>query len=129
MDNFPRTPKPIAGPPRLAEIITPSEVKFIGQQIGSAEDEFKLKMSHFFQVDPKIIKRAYLVRLSYGESPAPSVVLCIRLLDEFEHELHRGSRHIFGEIHRRGDSYDHMLIDEDQEQELKKVCKPFYELA
>ncbi len=129
MDNFPRIPKPAGRWPELAEVITPHNVEFIGEQGGPAEERFKARMSYFFGLTPNIIKRAYLARLTCDESPGANVVLCLRHIDSVEHELRRGFRHMFGELRRRGDSYDHMVIDEEQEQKLKKVCKPFYELA
>jgi hypothetical protein len=78
---------------------------------------------------PQMVRRAYLVRLAYDDSPAVTVVLCIRHVEKIEHELARGFRHMFGEIRRGGDFYDTMIINEAQEQALKQVCKPFYELA
>lgn len=36
---------------------------------------------------------------------------------------------MFSEIQRSGKFYDWMTLAEEQEQELRKVCKPFYELA
>jgi hypothetical protein len=32
MDNFPRTTKPSSGWPQLPEIISPSEIRFLGEQ-------------------------------------------------------------------------------------------------
>src|SRR5262249_54321373 len=110
-------------------IITPSGLRFIGEQAGPTEDAFKLRMNRLFSVVPRVFRSAYLVKLSYGEPPIGSVVLCLRLREDTEHEIRRGFKHMLGEIRRQGDSFDQMLIDEDQERELRKVCKPFYEAA
>ncbi len=34
---------------------------------------------------------------------------------------------MFEEIFRGGDSYDWLILDEERERDLRKVCKPFYE--
>ena len=132
MDNFPRynsqrAPTPIGRWLELPEIIVPSNLRFIGEQIGPAEDRFKASMSRLFAGLPPLFRRAYLARVSYGEFPVSSVVLCQRFIESIEHKLQGASKHMFGEIHRTGDSYDTMLIGEDLEQDLRKVCKPFYE--
>ena len=129
MSNFPRTPKPDAGWPKLAEVITPTSVVFLGEQNDPADEEFKRRMVHLFSQSPSVVQRAYLARLAYDGSPAATVVFCMRHVEKIEHELLRGFRHMFGEIRRKGDFYDTMIIDETQEQALKQVCKPFYEQA
>ena len=129
MNNFPRLPKPPTGWPKLPEIITPAGVVFLGAQDEATDEEYKRRMSRLFAQLPKIVRRAYLVRLAYDDSPAVTVVLCTRYMQNIERELTQGFRHMFGEIHRRGDSYDTMIIDEAQEQALNQVCKPFYQLA
>jgi hypothetical protein len=59
----------------------------------------------------------------------------VDLTDRVEYEitieqtLQRGFKHMFSEIQRSGKFYDWMTLAEEQEQELRKVCKPFYELA
>ena len=54
---------------------------------------------------------------------------CVPNIDSIEQTLHKGFKHMVGEISRRGDFYDCMVIDEAQERELRKVCKLFYEAA
>jgi hypothetical protein len=128
MNKFPRSPKPV-GWPKLSEVITPASVVFLSEQNGPADEEFKRRMAHLFSQSPSVVQRAYLARLTYDGSPEPTVVLCMRHVETIEHELLRGFRHMSGEIHRKGDFYDTMILDEAQEQALKQVCKPFYEQA
>src|SRR5690348_6625245 len=98
MDNFPRTPKPSSGWPQLPEIISPSEIRFLGEQAGHAEDQFKANMRRLFAVPPRICLRAYLARVSYGEPSVYSVLLCLRHTESIEQELQRGFKHMFREI-------------------------------
>jgi len=127
MSNFPRKPEPRPGPIRLSEVITPSEVRFVGEQTSPADDELKDRMRRLFAQTPKIFRRAYLARISYGEPSVCSVVLCVRHVDSIEETLQRGFKHMFSEVLRRGDFYDWMILGEEQEHELRKVCEPFYE--
>ena len=127
MSNFPRKPEPPSGPMRLSEVITPREVRFVSEQTGPAEDELKDRLRRLFAQTPKIFRRAYLARVSYGDPSVCSVVLCVRQIESIEETLRRGFKHMFSEILRRGDFYDWMLLGEEQELELRKVCKPFYE--
>ncbi len=129
MSNFPRKPKPSSGPAELGEVITPPSVKFLGEQTDPDDEQKKASLRWIFEHTPRVFQRAYLANVSYGEPGVSSVVLCVRNSDSIEKTLHKGFKHMFGEINRRGDFYDCMIVDEDQERELKKVCKPFYEMA
>jgi hypothetical protein len=86
-------------------------------------------LRRIFEQTPRIFQRAYLARVSYGEPGVSSVALCVRNVDSIEETLQKGFKHMFREINRRADFYDWMIIDEKQERELRKVCKPFYEAA
>ena len=129
MSNFPRKTKRPPGPVELAEVVAPRNVDFIGEQTDPADEQRKARLRLIFEQTPRVFRRAYLARVSYGEPGVSSVVLCVRNIDSIEQTLHKGFKHMFGEISRRGDFYDCMIMDEEQERELRKVCKPFYEAA
>jgi hypothetical protein len=129
MSNFPRPPKPATGWPKLPEVIAPAKVTFLGEQSEPRDDDYKRMMSRLFSQATPVFRRTYLARLTYNDSSEVAVVLCTRQVEHIEHELKRRSSHMFGEIHRTGTFYDMMIIDEAQEQALKRVCKPFYELS
>ncbi|HLX68221.1 MAG TPA: hypothetical protein VKV04_01220 [Verrucomicrobiae bacterium] len=130
MNNFPRNTQH-SGWPKLSDVFTPTHLKFLGEQNDPADDKLKNFFRHIYsQAKSKIVRRAYLARISYGDPPMQTVVLCERQSESIEEVLLLGpSRHMFGEISRRGDFYDRMLICEEQERELRKVCHPFYEAA
>jgi len=120
MSNSPRKAERPGRPVELAQIITPSHVEFIGEQPG--EEGLKATMRAIFEQAPQVFQRAYLARVSYGEPAVSSVVMCVRNIDSIEQTLQKGFKHMFGEISRRGDFYDWMIIGEEQERELRKVC-------
>ncbi len=126
MNNFPRNYEQVSGYPPLTEIITPPRIEFIEEQDGGDEEKFKNFMRNVYTAT-KFVRRAYFVRASFGEPPVSSVILCERHIERIEEDLKRGSKHMFGEIRRLPNFYDKMIIDEEQEQELRKVCKPFCE--
>jgi|ERR1022692_3047109 hypothetical protein len=128
MNNFPRKHEQRSGFPPLREIITPCQITFVGEQTSLADDELEERMRRLF-AQCKHVRRAYLVQASFGEPPVCSVILCERHVEHIEETLQRGFQHMFGEISRGHNFYDHMLIGEEQERELTKVCKPFYEAA
>ncbi len=127
MSNFPRKPESKSEPSRLSELITPSQVTFLGEQTGPAEDELEKRLRELYVQRPEVWRRAYLARVSYGEPSVCSVVLCIRLGEFVEESIQKQYGHKFSDIRRSGDFYDQMFIREEQELELRKVCAPFYE--
>ena len=129
MSNFPRKAESRTRSAELAETLTPSNVEFFGEQSGPGDDQIKTRMRSIFERTPRVIQRAYLARLRYGDPAVSSVVLCVRHIENIEQTLLKGFKHMFGEIRRSGDFYDWMIIGEEQERELRKVCKPFYETA
>jgi len=92
------------------------------------EDDLKAKFRQAFAEMPAI-RSAYLARLSYGEPAVYSVGLCIRSSVGMDHSLRQRLGQIFTDTFSRDQHLDILFIGDDQEQELKKVCRPFYEVA
>lgn len=126
MNNFPRKQQQSSGWPELSETITPPRIDFLAEQTGEAEEQLKNSLRRFYAEFPRV-RRAYLVQASFGEPPVCSVILCERFVEHFEKIYLRSYKHTFNEISRRRNFYDWLLLDENREQELRKVCKPFYE--
>jgi hypothetical protein len=125
MSFFSRHKKP-ARPP---EWITPPEVNFIGEQSGPIEDEIKAKFREVFGNTPTVLS-AYLARLSLGEPAGYSVGLCIRSTIGLDPSLQQRLARIFIDIGFNSDQQlDILFIREDQEQELRRVCRAFYVLS
>jgi hypothetical protein len=127
MSNFPRERESESGASRPSELLTPSQVTFVGEQTGPADDEQKDRVRRVYARVPKVFRRAYLARVSHGEPRVCAVVLCVRLGEFVEKSVREQYGHRFSDIRRTGDFYDQMFIGEEQELELGKVCAPFYE--
>ena len=114
-------------PSRLTETIKPPCIEFIGEQAGPVEDDLKAKFHQVFAKVPDI-RSAYLARLSYGEPASFSVGLCIRSGNAaVDNPLQKRLGQIFTDIFSRDQHLDILFIRDDQEEELKRVCRPFYE--
>ncbi len=72
------------------------------------------------------VRTAYLARLSYGESCGLSVGLCIRSTSGIDQRLQKRLGQIFTETFNSKEHLDILFIRDDQEQQLKRVCRPFY---
>ena len=113
-------------PSRPAEMITPPRIAFVGEQVGPYEDQLKAAVRRVFAREPAI-RSAYLARLSYGDPTGYSVGLCVRSTSGLDHSLQKRIGEIFSDLFS-GDQYlDILFIREDQEEQLKKVCAPFYQ--
>jgi hypothetical protein len=115
-------------PSKPAETFTPHKIEFIGEQAGPVEDELKAKFCREFKRGPSIraVGSAYLARLSFGDSSQYSIALCIRSSVGVDHPLQKRLAQVFAEVFRSDQFLDILFIRDDQEQELRKVCKPFY---
>jgi hypothetical protein len=115
--------KKLSRPPQTFK---PARIEFIGEQSGTVEDELKGKFRELFAKTPTVLC-AYLARLSYGDPAGYSVALCIRSTAGVDQPLQKRLAQLFTDMFRRDQYLDTLFIRDDQEQELKKVCRPFYE--
>jgi hypothetical protein len=115
-------------PSRPPETITPRRIQFVGEQAGPVEDDIKAKFREVL-ADTPTVRSAYLARLSYGEPTGYSVGLCIRSSGGLDHSLQKRLVQIFTDTFSCDQHLDILFIREDQEQELQRVCRPFYDAA
>jgi hypothetical protein len=120
--------KRILKPRRPAETLTPPRIEFVGEQAGQTEDELKTRLVPTLQQSASV-RSAYLARVSYGEPSAYSVALCIRSASGLDDTLQRRLGSIFTEMFRTDAHLDILFIRDDQEQQLKRVCNAFYQVA
>lgn len=113
-------------PSRPPQTFTPARIDFVGEQSGPVEDEIKARFREILVATPAV-QSAYLARLSYGESPGYSVAVCIRSSVGVDERLEKRLAQIFIEMFRRDERLDTLFMREDQEAELRKVCRAFYE--
>ncbi len=121
--NF-RDPKPWKPEGEL----TVPRVEFVGEQSGPTEDELKTRFVPALQQSPSVAS-AYLARVSYGESSDQSVALCIRSTAGTDDRLRGRLASIFTAMFCADAHLDIIFIRDDQEQQLKRVCHAFYQVA
>jgi len=113
-------------PSRPAETIRPPQIKFVGEQAGPVEDDLKARFCRLF-ASTHTVESAYLARVSYGDDSRNSVALCIRSSIEVDQQLQEKLAQIFAEVFRADQHLDILFVREDQEMQLQKICKPFYQ--
>ena len=115
-------------PSRPAETLTPPRIEFVGEQAGQTEDELKTRFVPTLQQSASV-RSAYLARVSYGEPSGCSVALCIRSTTGSDDTLQHRLASIFTEMFRTDAYLDIIFIRDDPEQQLKRVCNAFYQVA
>jgi hypothetical protein len=91
------------------------------------EDDFKRLVKQVLVGVPSV-QRAYLAVLSFDETGARSVGLCIRSSGGPSRDLQVRLGQVFtGMMFSRSQHLDILFIGANQEVELRKVCVPFYE--
>ncbi|MBL8629441.1 MAG: hypothetical protein JNM81_07425 [Rhodospirillaceae bacterium] len=103
------------------EFRTPN-VRFIGEQDGLVEIELKAKLRAC--LERYSIVAAYLARVAY-EDGVIAVALCIRTGTESEIDLVSDVSKIFASIFSSENSLDVIFLTDEQELDLKLVCRPF----
>ena len=111
---------------RPAEKLTPPVIKFLGEQDGSPERDLKSRFINLFREKPTI-QRAYLARADYGDATGANVALCVKSSASEDMALVSGVSAIFAEMFGIHEHLDVLFVREDQEQQLRAVCTPFYE--
>jgi hypothetical protein len=114
-----------AKPSRPPEFITPLGITFIGEQSGPVEDDLKSRFREILSRTPTV-QSAYLARLSIGD-PGYTVGLCIRSSVGKDDLLQNCLARVFAELFRAEEHLDILFMQDDQEAELRKVCRAFYE--
>ena len=106
--------------------VNPKRIDFLGEQTGNIEDLLKTQFRNSLSVKPDV-QRAYLARVSYDGSRNFSVALCLRAAGGVDGELQQQLGKVFTNIFRKDQFLDILFIHEAQENELRKVCRAFYQ--
>lgn len=99
-------------------------LRFIGEQDGVPEREFKERVVPLL-AGSGIVERGYLARVAYESASAEVVALCL-LAQQPQDALLRGIGAVFASMFGRDQHLDILFIDPAQEQELARVCLPFF---
>ncbi len=111
---------------RPPEELTVPKVSFIGEQDGEPEREFKNAVVPILSKRSHVLS-AFLARVEYGSSDEFNVALCIRSGKSDDIEMEKDIGKAFSSQFGTHEHLDTILIRADQEDEIRRVCRPFYE--
>lgn len=77
-----------------------SQVRFIAEQDGAIEQEFKGKLTDLFH-DCKTVKKAYLAAADYGSAATFTVTLCLRAFPSPDRALVKSVSTVFASVFSR----------------------------
>lgn len=104
------------------------EIKFIGEQDGPNERLLKEKLIEVIR-GKRSVSRAYLARATYNSEGDAEVVLALKTPDRSNRRIVKACAEVLRSIAPADVHLDIVFLSETMEQELAKVCKPFYELT
>lgn len=105
--------------------ITTSRTCFIAEQVGVPENEFKESIIDLFRGRDKPL-RAYLAQIEYCEKQDFNVALCVAIESGEDEKLANDIAVIFRRMFGGHEHLDILFLSENQEEQLRKVCCPFF---
>jgi hypothetical protein len=101
-------------------------IRFVCEQDGEPERELKDALTVTLRAFPHV-RRAYLARVQFGDSPDLVVTLCLSA-DEDPRVVEAVSFD-FRALFDSSQILDVMFLREGRERDLERVCRPFYALV
>ena len=98
-------------------------IRFLHQQDGVPEREFMQAVTAVLQ---GAVQRAYLARVEYADTGTNAVALCLRAAGS-EESLATAVGGVFSRMFGSNQHLDIVFLNDDQERELERVCRPFFE--
>jgi hypothetical protein len=111
-----------------AETRKERHIRFLGEQDGPPEQEIKARWQSILATFPDVL-RAYLAIASFGQSQNYQVVLCIRSKMGNNPLVVDALAQPFREMFNAATPLDIIFLNEAQEEDVKKVCRAFYEVS
>jgi hypothetical protein len=113
------------GQRRRTESHVVGTIRFLGEQDGAPEREFKEAVARLLGTNATV-ERGYLARVAYESSSNASVAVCLVARDP-QDELLQEIGSVFASMFGRDQHLDILFISRDQEQDLARVCSVFFE--
>ena len=111
--------------PRRTEERRVHQLRFLGEQDGSPERLLKQSLADFF-LGEKTVVRAYLAKADYGDGNSASIVLGLRMPSGPNQMIVEQVSAIFASLFDRKEHLDIIFLSEDQEEDMTRVCRPFF---
>jgi hypothetical protein len=112
--------------PQNIDKVRPAFIRFLHEQDGPRERKLKDALNVFFETE-RVVQKAFLARLDIGDSVQPTVGLCLRANPLPEESFVARVEKLFISVLGEGGFLHVLFLRDDQEAELIRVCKPFYE--
>jgi hypothetical protein len=112
--------------PNEMESFRSLDIRFIGEQDGSAERDLKALLVARFQADIHVTE-AYLVRVRYAGAPEPQVALCLAAGDQVRSEITEAVGSEFRKMFKTTESLDILFLSKEQQDRIREVASPFYQ--
>jgi hypothetical protein len=103
-------------------------IEFLGEQDGVGERELKASLQATFRHHPEVL-RAYLARIGFSPAAEPSVALCLACKDADRSRIMDDVGQVFGLLFSSENHLDIVFLNEEQEDDLKRVCAPFFDAS
>ena len=110
----------------IAETRAERDIRFLGEQDGLPEQEIKARWKPILASFPDIL-RAYLAIVSFDGSQTYQVALCIRSRTSDDLRLVDALAQPFREMFNNATPLDIMFLNETEEEQVKSVCRAFYQ--
>jgi hypothetical protein len=112
----------------IPEKTTVGKLRFLGEQDGPAEQMLKSRLIELFGLAGEI-ERAYLVRTRLGNDNQDTVALCLRSGNPDRDKMASEVGSVFSRLFNTKEHLDILFIDDEQELQLRAVCRPFFVIA
>ncbi|MDE1174500.1 MAG: enhanced serine sensitivity protein SseB C-terminal domain-containing protein [Parvibaculaceae bacterium] len=110
---------------RAPEKTVVKKLLFLGEQDGRPERMLKEKLSKLFNFGGEI-ESAYLAQVDFGNGIDASVALCLRVQGNVQEKIISYVGAAFSNIFKTDQHLDIIFLNDDQELQLKRVCRPFF---
>jgi hypothetical protein len=106
--------------------INPGPVVFVGEQMGSTEDEIKDIWKSILARHPDV-RGAYLARVRYGADFTEHISLCVACTSNDHKSLFSELLVSFQNLFRGDQHVDIRFLGKNEEDTVNRVCRPFFE--
>jgi SseB protein C-terminal domain len=120
--------KQMLGHSNVAEVLIQPDIQFLGEQDGSPEQTIKARWLPIFSQNTSV-QSAFLAIVSFDRAATYHPALCIRSSLGDDSALIEKLAAAFKEVFAGSQMLDIMFVTNEQEAQIRKVCRPFYEMA
>ncbi len=109
----------------MEEHVVP-QIVFLAEQDGESERNLKAKLVSLFATSGKVL-RAYLALVEYPAEKKRAVALCLVMNRALDVSYAQSIQQVFADMFNSEMSLDIFAVTPQQELELLRVCRPFYD--